>query len=91
MCDQRLKRATYLSLGLLAIQLVSSTLCELVALDDSAALLLTIILFLAVIRKFLVLTIWQTILIPIFVPIIGQIFFVIVFALSIKLFGPITV
>jgi hypothetical protein len=89
--EQRLKRSAYLSLLLLGIQLVSSTLCELVALDDLAALLLTIIIFLAVIRKFLVLTFWQTILIPIFVPIIGQLCFVIVLALSIKVFGPILV
>ncbi|CAM4298420.1 hypothetical protein [Pseudoalteromonas byunsanensis] len=89
--EQRLKRAIYLSLLLLAIQMVSSTICELVALDDLAALLLTIILFLAVIRKFLVLTLWQTILIPVIVPIIGQLCFVIVLGLSIKLFGPITV
>jgi len=89
--EQRLKRAIYLSLLLLVIQLVSSTICELVALDDLAALLLTIILFLAVIRKFLVLTMWQTILIPVVVPIIGQLCFVILFALSVKVFGPITV
>jgi hypothetical protein len=89
--EQRLKRSTYLSILLLVIQLVSSTLCELVALDDLAALLLTIILFLAIIRKFLVLTVWQTILIPIVVPIIGQLCFVIVFAFSVKIFGPITV
>ena len=84
--EQRRKRAAFLSLLLLGIQLVSSTLCELVALDDLAALLLTIIIFLAVIK----LTVWQTILIPIVVPIIGQLCFVIVFALSIKVFGPIT-
>jgi len=89
--EQRIKRSSYLSLLLLGIQLVSSTLCELVALDDLAALLLTIIIFLAVIRKFLVLTVWQTILIPIVVPIIGQLCFVIVLAFSIKVFGPITV
>jgi hypothetical protein len=89
--EQRRKRATYLSLLLLSIQLVSSTLCELLALDDLAALLLTIIIFLSVIRRFLKLTVWQTILIPIVVPIIGQLCFVIVFALSIKVFGPITV
>jgi hypothetical protein len=89
--EQRRKRATYLSLLLLSIQLVSSTLCELVALDDLAALLLTIIIFLSVIRRFLKLTVWQTILIPIVVPIIGQLCFVVVFALSIKVFGPITV
>ena len=88
--EQRRKRAAFLSLLLLGIQLVSSTLCELVALDDLAALLLTIIIFLAVIQKFLKLTVWQTILIPIVVPIIGQLCFVIVFALSIKVFGPIT-
>jgi hypothetical protein len=89
--EQRRKRATYLSLLLLSIQLVSSTLCELLALDDLAALLLTIIIFLSVIRRFLKLTVWQTILIPIVVPIIGQLCFVVVFALSIKVFGPITV
>jgi hypothetical protein len=88
--EKRKKRSSYLSLLLLGIQLVSSTLCELVALDDLAALLLTIIIFLAATRKFLVLTIWQTILIPIIVPIVGQLCFVIVLAFSIKVIGSIT-
>jgi len=89
--EHRLKRSAYLSILLLVIQLISSTICELIALDNLAALALTIIIFLAIIRKFLVLTIWQTVLIPVVVPIIGQLCFVVVFGASIKLFGPITV
>lgn len=89
--EQRYKRSAYLSLLLLGIQFVISTICELVQLDKFASFFLTIVVFMILIRKFLVLTTWQTVLIPIVVPIIGQLFFVVIFATSIGVFGSISV
>lgn len=86
-----LKRALILSIILVAIQVGSGFVAEVAMLDDSAAVIMTIILFALILRRFVILESWKAVVIPIVIPILGQLAFAISLMVYIGLFGSIKV
>jgi hypothetical protein len=85
------KRALFLSLCFLAIQVVSAVVTGLIGLVEPAGLVLSIILFSFVLRKVLIIKLWQVIVIPIGVSIFSSVILGVLLMLAIGLFGPISV
>ena len=86
-----LKRALILTTILVAIQVGSGFVAEIAMLDDSAAVIMTIILFALILRRFVILESWKAVVIPIVIPILGQLAFAISLMVYIGLFGSIKI
>ena len=83
------KRALYLTLILTVISFVSSLVIEQTPLNPEAAGLLTFIIFVITIRRFLVLKVWQSIVIPLFVTLVGQLTFAVTLSIYLAIFDSI--
>ena len=75
----------------LLIQVLSLFLVNLVQGTNLAALVLSIVAFGFVLRRFLILKLWQLVLIPIGVSLVSSLVLGVTFGLIISLFGPIRV
>ncbi|WP_158684702.1 hypothetical protein [Pseudoalteromonas sp. T1lg48] len=82
------KRALVLSISFLVIQLMCGWIIDLVGLIEPATLIVSVILFAFVLRRVLILKLWQLIAIPIVVSMISTLFMALTFMLAIRLFGP---
>ncbi|WP_105213569.1 hypothetical protein [Pseudoalteromonas sp. T1lg22] len=89
--DEVNKRAIALTISFLAIQLTCGWVSNLLNFVEPTTLIASVILFAFILRKVLILKLWQVIAIPIVVSMISTLFMAITFMLAIRLFGPIGV
>lgn len=86
-----LKRTLILSITLVSIQFVCILFAEQAELDNSASVIMTIILFALILKRFIVLESWKAILVPIIIPILGQVTFAISLLIYIGITGTVKV
>lgn len=85
------KRSLILTLSFLATQVLAAIVTRLTGLTEPATVVISMVLFAFVIRKFLVLRLWQVIVIPIGVSFMSSVVLAIGLMLTISLWGPIRV